>query len=167
MTAPLYTLADNYADLFAKVEEANGELSPDLEAELDAAGDSLAAKTEACCSKVREWDLTATALQAEIDRLRARQQAVRNSARRLKAYIQDCLDRAGLPRVETPRFTATIQASPPSARWTGDPEDPPAAYRREVTEVWFNAKAALDDFKHGIELPEGVEVVRGKFLMIR
>lgn len=97
----------------------------------------------------------------------ARKKAATNRGDRLKNHVLHTLEVVGIPKVKGDRFTARVQASPPSARWTGDPDKPPEGFARLKTSIDFDAKGAIEAFKRGESLPDGVEIRQGKHLVIR
>lgn len=163
-TLHLYELADAHRSLFDRIEELDGELTPELEAELDLLFPSLERKIDGCLSVFSEKLRTADALSAEIGRLQALKRSQENAAERLKAYVKNSLIRAGIDKVQTARFVARVQNSPPSAQWNGDPAEAPEAFRR--VKVEFDSRAALAAFKNGESLPDRVEIRQGRHLVI-
>lgn len=167
MSTNLYELSTAYRLLIAAVEDADGELSDEREAQLDALNASIEDKVDACCSYEEELEGTEAAIAAVIKRLQDRKATVAGRRRRIKDHVRNCLERAGLSRVETTLFVARLQNSPPSATWTGDPDAIPGAFQRVKTTVEFDAKGALAAFKAGEELPSGIEVRQSRYLVIK
>lgn len=145
--------------------DANGEISPEAEAQLGALEEDLHAKTEAYCKIIRTFECEACAAQAEVDRLQKLVQVRTNAAKRLKAWLLQNLQRLGLERVETDLFRVRIQQNGrPSINYSGDPEALPPFMRRVKVEV--NGDAAYELWKGGQELPPGFQVTRGSHLRI-
>lgn len=162
----LYEIADQLGTIDFLIEESGGELTPDIEAQLDALEGALDDKAERIACLIREKQRHAEAAKAEADRLRRVQQVAERSADGLKQYLMRCLQAAGRTRAGGPIGGARIQASPPAARCQFDGVNIPGPYRREAVTFSFDARAALADFKAGAELPEGIEVIQGKHLRL-
>jgi hypothetical protein len=151
----LYQIAAELRPLMDAADEAGGELTPaDLD-RLDQLLPDLTAKVEAVCKLVRTWEALAAARKAEAQRLQQGAGTLDANARRLKEYLRQCLDVAGLPRHETPLFKVWRQRSPASLRCVVDPAKLPAGFRRETVEPDF--RAALDVWRDSGVVPDGFE----------
>lgn len=149
----LYDLAIEYAEIGDAIDDADGELTPEIEARLDALSVSLEAKVDSCCALIREWSLTAEAIREEERRLKARRDALDNRAARLREYVTSCLDMAGRRKVTSSRFTASVRESRGAVSVT-DIERLPAAFKFQRVDVDKRAlRAALDA---GEEVPGAV-----------
>jgi len=164
----LYELGDDLRLLMEDIAGQDGEVTPAQAAELDRLEPRVAAKVDAICVVRQERLVAAAALDAEIVRLIARKQALINAAERLKMYLRDCLERSGEAAVKTALFTTRIQANPPRARWTREPDQIPAGFFRVIpAAVEFDREAALKCHREGLPLPDGVEISRGTHLVIQ
>lgn len=162
----LYEIADSLANLDALIDLADGELSPEALAELDALEGALDAKVERIVCLIRERQRHAEAAAAEAARLRQVHQTNDRAAQSLKQYLVHALQGSGRTKAGGPIGGARIQANPPAARCRFDGLNIPAPYRRESVSFSFDARAALADHKAGVALPEGVEVVHGQHLRL-
>ncbi|WP_406698544.1 siphovirus Gp157 family protein [Singulisphaera sp. Ch08] len=163
----LYELAEEYRRVIDAIEESDGELSPTLEADLDAIEGPFEAKIESCCALVDEFERDEEAAKKAADRLKKREVAFGNRAKRIRKYVQDCMERAGVKKVSRPGFSAWIQANNASAKWTGDPDAIPPEFMRWETSIKFDATSAIESWKAGEKLPEGVVVGQGTHLRIK
>lgn len=163
----LYDLSTAYRLHLAAIEEADGELTAETEAQLAELDARIEDKVDACCSYEEELEGTEAAISVAIKRLQERKATIAGRRKRLKDHVRNCLERAGLSRVETTLFVARLQNSPPSATWTGDPDAIPEGYRRIKTSVEFDAKTAILDFKDGRTMPNGVEIRQSRHLVIK
>lgn len=162
---PLYALAGEYESIAAEMVDLQGELTPELEARLDAIEDAFDGKVERTALLIRNLTGLAEAANTEAERLNALASARLAAAKRLKEYVKAAMEVADRPKVVTPLVTARIQNSPASAKWSGDPQNPPEGYTR--TRVEFDARKALDDHKAGVALPDGVSVTQGTHLVLK
>lgn len=163
----LYQLADEYRRVSDEIEDSDGELSPTLEADLDAIEGPFESKIQACCALVKEFEGNEAAAKKESDRLKKRAAVFGNAARRVQQYAQDGMERAGVTKISRVNFTAWIQNSTISAKWTGDPDAVPPEFMRWKTSIEFDAASAIESHKAGEKLPEGIVIAQGKHLRIK
>lgn len=161
----LWEIADGIQALGERIAEAEGELTPELEAEWDRLEGSLESKVENTALYIRELEANAEAAKAEEKRLAAIRKALEGRAEGLKGYLQYQLARAGRDKVETPKARGRIQAnSRPSIRYMGDPADLPDTYRKVTVSV--DRTAAYEAWKREEELPDGFVVETGSHIRI-
>jgi hypothetical protein len=165
MTAfKLYELPAFFRFLDDAIDDAGGEITPEIQEQIDALESNLEDKADAICALVRSAEAEDVAVQAEIDRLMARRNAARSRSHNLKRYMLACLEQIGRDRVDGPRFKVRVQRnSTPSIEWTGEPDAIPDGFRRVVVEV--DGKAAREAFKAGT-LPVGFSASVGRHLRI-
>jgi hypothetical protein len=162
-TLKLYEIPAAFAALDARLEDAGGELTPELAAELDALEGTLEARAEALAALIQQHQLTADAFRAEALRLAAAQAAHANAAGRLRDYLRAHLEVMGRPRLDAGAFRLRVRANPAAIRWEGDPEAIPGPYRRVRYEL--DSEAARRDLAAGT-LPPSFSVTRGSHLRI-
>jgi len=157
------------------LEEAGGELTPEVEALLEEASADFNEKVERVALKVKQLEGHAAAIDSEIDRLQRRAAARYNAAKRLKEHLQMCLEAAGRDKVEGLLCTVALQKNPPKL------EVPPSADLDELRAAGFpyltivpekvavDKKAVLDAVKAAgeIVLPNGWVVTQGRSVRIR
>ena len=166
MTAPkhLYEIVDQYQAVMQAIEDAEGELTPELSAQLDAIPDAFKAKAERVGLYIRNLQSLAQAAELEAVRLKALAASRENAATRLKAYLLQNMQRMELKDVVTPLIKLRIQVnSRPSIHWP-EGQEIPEAYRR-VT-VSLDGQAAYEAWKANGTLPEGFVVERGSHLRL-
>jgi len=164
--ASLYHLANEYLAAFA--EDENGELPGDLCERLDAIEADITVKAGNVVRFIQQCKGDAEMYSAEGKRLAALAAAKANQADRLKDYLMENLERAGMTKLSTDIATLSIcKNSMPSVTVLEgmDPRTLPAEYQRIKVEV--DAKRIGDDFKAGKPLPEGVSAAIGKHLRVR
>lgn len=166
-TVPLYQLSVERRLLLEGIADQDGEITPEQEALLDRIEPAFAAKVVWICQVRQERLLTAESLHREVARLGKRIRTLENGARRLKAYLLDCMVRADEDSLKTPLFGVRVQDSPPTARWTRDLDQLPEAFRRTIpAAVEFDHAAALVAHRNNVPLPEGVVIARGRHIVI-
>lgn len=147
------------------LEQNGGELSPDIEAALDALEGGFEAKVDNICTLRQNLLADAQMVQAEVDRLKARAESSRRKAASLLAYLHTQFTRAGRDKLKTPRFSTWVQANPVTVRWTRELTDLPEGFARITIEP--NKEKAREVLRTGGTLPDGFEVVQGTHLRIR
>lgn len=154
----LWEIADGLVRIAEDIAEAGGELTPDLEARLEAHEGALESKVESIALLVRQNEVDADAAKAEESRLAGIRKAHERTAASLKDYLLRCLSGAGVQRVETPLARVRVQRSgTPSIQYGGEVTALPEWARRHVPEYWdIDRKALTEALRAGDELPEGV-----------
>jgi hypothetical protein len=127
----LWQINDELDVIFAAIEEAGGEITPDLEARLDAAQLDFDTKIEHCALKRRDLILDAEKIQAEEARLRAKREAVERQAERLAKYIALQLARRQVRSGGGLMMKVKVyKNTQPSVRWLADPDLIPQEWRK-------------------------------------
>lgn len=157
------------------LEEAGGELTPEVEALLNDAHMGFAEKVERVALKVKALEAESEAIATEGQRIMARAKARANGAKSLKTYMERCMEAAGETKVVGLLCTVALQQNPPKLNV---PEDVdlaelyeagcpgvvaiPARYEVNKAELLAAVKARGEDV-----LPTGFTVTRGTSLRIR
>jgi hypothetical protein len=156
----LYETSKEIATLHDEIIDAEGELSPELEAKLDALqlafNDKVSNIGRWTINLIRKEDI----LKAEIERLEKRQKVFENLRSRLKNYLMLCMQSAEKTKVEFPQFTVSVQRNPPSAEVL-DEAKVPGQYVKVIQITQLDKKKLLEDLKGGKEIP-GARLATGK-----
>lgn len=171
----LYEIADLRDLLDAKLSETDGELTPELEAEMAALDVAADDKIERVALYIREQTSTAEAIEAEAKRLQARAAAKLNAARSLKQYLEREMARLGKTKVTGLLATVAMQKNGPSVVGDLTQEQLDALYTTDAgrfvrfTPATFSLdrKAVLAAHKADQPIPEGLTVVQTESLRIR
>jgi hypothetical protein len=159
----LYELPQKYEEILSKLTD--GEVTPDLEAELGALDETLQTKTEGICKMVQALNREAESANLEVARLSALAEIRLNAAARLKDYLKLTLELMNMTKVETDLFKVRIQKnSRPGIAYIGDLRELPFEYQRVKVEL--NGTALYEAWKGGKELPAGVTVTEGSHIRI-
>lgn len=167
-TQTLWAITDELSEVGALIAEAGGELSPELEARLDAAEGAFEDKVERVVLYIRHVQLLADNAKAERDRLAKIQKYWESQAEGLKnRYLLGALARAGVKRVETERARVRVQKSGPSIEYHGDLSALPESFVRVVPETKvLDRSALLEVARAGLTLPDGVTAIYGQSVVI-
>lgn len=101
VTKTLWEISDEMRRIGYRLQEV-GELTPELEAELDAVSNSFAGKLVQCREYRATLEHLAAANKAEADRLAERAKALENAAESLRDYMARQIRAAGLESFELP-----------------------------------------------------------------
>lgn len=157
------------------LEELGGELTPEVEALLNAAEGDFAEKAERVALKIKALESEAKAIKEEETRLTARRKARETGAASLKAYLQRNLEAAGKDKVNGLLVTVALQLNPPALQVPAhvDLAELYEAGAPGITLVpesyTLDKRAVLDAVKVSGEgvLPNGWAVTRSQSLRIR
>ena len=108
----LYDLSMEGVQIQDLLAENEGELTPELEARIDALMLAGPDKVEAAAMVVRNLESNAAACEVEVMRLAERAKSFHENSRRLKERIAITLDCAFGGKIKTPRFTVYTQSAP-------------------------------------------------------
>lgn len=163
------------------LEEAGGELTPEVEALLNEAEGSLKEKVERVALKVKSLEAEGKAIKEEADRLVARAKARANGAASLKRYLEQNMIAAGMPKVVGLLATVTLQLNPPAVQVASDIDlrelyeggapfvtVVPESFTLDKKEVLAAVKRAEAEGKdQDAVLPASIRVTRSQSLRIR
>lgn len=159
----LYEAVDAYQQALDWIEEneeaireAGGEIPPELDWLLNLAEGDLTEKVKRTALVIQNLKANAEAAKSQADRIAAHARSYARQAEVLTNYLQFEMERAGVPRVETPVIKVRIQrASRPSIRPVGEI---PEAFQR--VRVDFDAQAAYEHLRPllGKDSPDSGEV---------
>ncbi len=161
----LYEIPGYYAVWALEVEDNDGELTPELEAQLAEIEDSLASKGEAVCFLIRNASMEAEACREEAARWTARARVAENRAGRLKSFLMAAMKAVGVDKLAAGNFKVARRVNTvPSIRWLGAPEEIPVGYQRVKIEL--DGSAAQQAWKAGA-LMDGFSVEHADVVTIR
>jgi hypothetical protein len=162
----LYEIPAALRQLETKIEEAEGLLTPELEAELDALGEEFDRKAEYVAMLVREAKLEAEKWKAEEDRVSNRRRSLERRAEGLTRYLHEQMTSMRKDKIPGDLLTVAIQRnSQPTVSFDREPHWLPEEYRR--VEFRMDAKKIREDHEAGKPLPEGVTIHHGTHVRIR
>lgn len=171
--AKLYELAEAFAAIMARAEEAEGQEYAEAipTEEIDAVFASLEDKLESCAGYCRNAEADAAAFKAEAERLAAKAARAAGSVKFIKDYMAAALKIAGKDKVKVGTFTVALQRnSLPSCTVNVPVDKLPEAFVKVIPATKaVDTAAIVDAWKADPqwEAPEGVTVAIGKHVRIR
>ena len=157
----LYELTDDYLNLLEVAEELDEETFQNT---LEAIEDAIEDKVENTAFLIRNLEADIKTLKDEEKRLKGRRQALENKVARMKDYLFEQLEKAGIDRVKRPLITVSIQNNPPSVRVVNEELIPSHFMIPQPPKL--DKKGILEKLKHGENVP-GVELQQTRGLRIR
>ena len=158
----LYEIPAEWREVEELIEEAGGEITPEIEDRMEVLEGDLSAKVDVFAALVREAAARSEAFAAESKLFSDKARVAKNKAEGLKRYMKDTLERMGRTAAEGELFKVRIQQNPERVADEGlDPDRLPERYVKVETVKTVDKAKILADYKTGRALPEGVIVVRG------
>jgi hypothetical protein len=162
----LYSLSNEVEKVIQEVVFADGELSPELEWQLDKISGNFKAKAGNIAKWCLNLDANVPGLEQEIKRLQNRLRVQNNLRTRLTNYIKFCMENAGLHKLDMGTFTISIDKNPPSVGVITE-ELLPSKYIRVVQTQSVDKKQLLQDLKDGEKIEGAVLITDKTRLTIR
>lgn len=165
MTAlTLYQISQEHralADALQNMDLDDQTISDTLEAE-----SGLVEKSQSVAFVIRNMETFAAAVKAEADAMSERAKCVQKRADSVKAYLHNCMNLAGVQKIEHPQFTISIRKNPESVQIFEEGLLPPD-YLREIPAKYEPDKTLIKQaIKDGHDVP-GAKLVRGESLQIK
>ncbi|WP_446662992.1 siphovirus Gp157 family protein [Geobacillus sp. CCR] len=157
----LYELAENYAKLLEMAEEMDSEAIVDT---LEALQEAIEDKAENIGKLIRNLEADVKVIRDEEKRLAERRQAIENKIERLKSYLQEQLETAGIEKVKRPTITVSIRKNPPSVDVIDETLIPADFLIPQPAKV--DKRAILERLKNGEHVP-GAALKQTKGVQIR
>lgn len=133
--ATLYELTEEYKELLEMLEDDSVDQEV-LRDTLEGVDGEFEIKADNCAKVMKELDGIADAIDAEIERLKARKDVVSNNAQRLKKCIESSMIATGKRKFKTTLFSFGIQKNAPSVVVDNEDDIP--------KEYWIEQKPKLD-----------------------
>lgn len=159
----LWDISDELLAIGEKIAENQGELSPSLEAELDATEGTFEEKAEWVFLFAKDSALNAEKARALKEHASEMEKYWLNKSRGLKDYLLRVMEKVGRDKVQTFRAKFSRVQSPTAYRWTGDTfEQIPERFRKQNPVVYsLNVDEVKRAVAAGETLPEGIVSSRG------
>ena len=162
----LYELSSQLARITEVVISEEGVISETLEAELDNILPQITDRASNLGRWIRNIDGNIEAVESEIVRLKKRKEVNDHLKDRLKAYLKDSMEKAGMDKIDTGIMVLAIQRNPPSVDVV-DEGSIPASYKDVIPEQYvISKKRILEALKAGEEV-KGVVLHQGTHLRLR
>lgn len=156
-TKTLASLVEHSSQLFSKIIASEGELSPELEAELQSVlSTDLPAKVDACQYFLSRLESEIEYFSAQAKQLQDATRSLKNAESRFKDYIKQVMLQNGLTDIEGNTYRFKLSNSKPSLVVNQELVEP--AYKVQIVETVVDKKKIEDDLKLGVPVI-GAELV--------
>jgi hypothetical protein len=159
-------IIEDFRRVLHGIDEAEGEITPELEVELNQVEGDFASKVDRCLWVAKEAEAQAGVFAERAKTLADRARVLKAQGKRLEDYVHAAMLTLKVDKVHTPNFVARVQVSNPSLGVLPDKEeellktladdfdtelwdtytDPPRGLRVKLE---LDKKALLDDLKLG------------------
>lgn len=166
MNTSLYVLTGEY--LTAAEHLSDLELDDQTIADtLEGLAGTLEVKATNVAAFVRNLESSADAIKAAEGEMAKRRKAIENRADRLKKYLHENMERAGILKIESPHFCLTVRRNPPAVVIDAESQIPGEFYKlAPPPPLTLDKKALADAMKSGREVP-GAHLHAGTRLEIK
>ena len=162
----LYQLTENYikfneyANSLIESDDVTEEDLQMLVDTLNSINDSIEYKVENIVKFMKNLEGDIVAYKAEEERLKRRRQIQQNTYDRLKQYVQNMLEMAGIQKVDAGLFKVRIQKNPPSVEIVDEKQIPDEYKIPQDPKI--DSKKLLNDLKAG-KVIEGAKIAEEKY----
>lgn len=129
----LWEIVDAMRAVLARIDEADGEVTPEVDAELTALAPTLERKVEAYAGVYRQLEGEASACAAMAEHYTRRKERLMAQREQLRQRLYDGMKSMGLDRVKAPTATASIHDSPVKLVVTDEQAAIAAGWAKTVT----------------------------------
>ena len=162
----LYELSAQLAVVQDEIINDEGVISGELEKQLDTLLPAITEKAGNLGRWIRNLDGNIEAVESEITRLKKRKEVNGHLQARLKAYLKDSMEKAGMDKIDTGIMVLAIQKNPPSVELV-DETMIPASYKDVIPEQYvISKKRILEALKAGEEV-KGAVLHQGTHIRLR
>jgi hypothetical protein len=156
----LYALTKELATIHNQIIDAEGEITPELEAKLTAIKIPFEDKVKSISTWTLDLDGDVEKIDKEIARLQKHKQVTNNLATRLKEYVKKNMEAAEITKIKSPTLTVSIAASPASVEIYAETLLPPKFIVTEVN--YIPDKKAIKAALQSGEVVEGAKLITDK-----
>jgi len=162
--APLGQLADQWLDLIQLIEDAGGEITPELAPRFDALAIALGEKADDIAHIFKSLELQEKALRAKASEFERMARARAHSADRLEQYVLSVLGRLGVTRLEGQRYQLLGKKSQRAV--VENPAQLPESYWKPPKAPEIDLAAVKRALQDGLAVP-GAKLVPSHYLQVR
>ncbi len=142
----LYDLAEQYNDLIDTLEGSDD--CEALQAMLEGLTDAIESKVDAFLGVRNAKRAEAKAIREEINRLTERATRVEIESNRLETLLENTMNRLGIEKLKTIKFTTWMQLNPPSVIVTDESKLPESYFIPQPNKL--DRRKLLEDIKNGV-----------------
>lgn len=159
----LFPIQQEYMRLMMQVEEAEGEITPEIEAALQFTEQRLQSEGAEVGYVIKSWQYMQDAVESEIERLNKMKAKLNKGKELLKTKLSQAMQQFGVERITGDTITISFRRS--EGVEIIDESIVPLIYKDQPPPT-ISKTRIKDDMKTGIVVP-GVELVRRKNIQIK
>lgn len=157
----IWHIGEDIELLGERIAENAGEITPEMEAALDALEGERNAKLERIYLYAKDCDLNAEKAKAGREHMAEQERYWTNKARGLRQLLEQAMGRYGVPAIITPRARFTRVQSQAKYWWDGPEDAIPPNLRRERVVIALDGAAVRRAVAAGEPLPSAVRSEQG------
>ena len=165
MTQSLFHISQDYLQLANILESNGGELTPEIEEQLNANSEALQVKASNIAFVIRKMALEEDNISTEIERLKNMLKVKTNSKERLKTYLKTNMEQMDISEIKCDLITVRLQKSKSSDEIV-DKEIIPKKFLNKKIDVVPDKVAIKEALESGAKI-KGVELKESKSLIIK
>ena len=165
MTQSLFHISQDYLQLANILESNGGELTPEIEEQLNANSEALQVKASNIAFVIRKMALEEDNISTEIERLKNMLKVKTNSKERLKTYLKTNMEQMDISEIKCDLITVRLQKSKSSVEIV-DKEIIPKKFLNKKIDVVPDKVAIKEALESGAKI-KGVELKESKSLIIK
>lgn len=149
----LYELEQKQIRINEMLEENGGELTPELEAELQIQDFEINEKFESYCKAIKSYEAAILGFKSEIERLKSRKETAERAIAHMKEAMLNAMDLFKLTKIQAGIFTISTRKS--QSLDVLDESLVPDKFKSEVTTIKVDKNSIKDALKNGEKI-EGI-----------
>lgn len=161
----LYEIPSAYQAWMRKIEDNDGEISQELDAELEAIDCAFSKKVDAYAALIIQAKHEEKAMREEVHRMEEKARSLANLQKRLKQMLMQGMKSMDTEKVKGHRFRVQLMhAQMPTIHWVSS--DPiPEPFQKNTVSLDYDA--ALKSYRDIGSLPQGFDVKIVEYVLIQ
>ncbi|WP_099368109.1 siphovirus Gp157 family protein [Sphingobacterium sp. 1.A.4] len=165
MTQSLFHISQEYLQLANILESNGGELTPEIEEQLNANTEALQVKASNIAFMLKKWSVEEDNIYNEIERLKNMLKVKTNSKERLKSYLKTNMEQMDISEIKCDLITVRLQKSKSSVEIVEKAIIPKKFLNKKIDVV--PDKVAIKEALESGEKVKGVVLKESKTLIIK
>lgn len=160
----MYQIREEHLTLLSLIEEADGELTPEIEQALQLTQEEFDSKAVSYANVVKGFSDTEDAISREIDRLTALKERAIKRAELFKSTLSSAMQQFGIEKIETPTIKLSFRKS--EAIEITDENAVPESFQDQKVTTTISKTRIKEAIKQGTDVP-GAQLISRKSLQIK
>jgi hypothetical protein len=162
----LYEIAQEYRDMVMRLMDSDQDPQT-IKDTIEGESFPLEVKAQNVAFAVRNLETLAEQIKAAEKQMAARRKSIEARAEAVKQYLFECMDLAGITRIDCPQFALAIKSNPPAVLIEDEKQLPDLYWRLPDPPPPVPDKVVIGSaLKAGLDVP-GAKLVQGRRLEIK